>query len=189
MCDPATAAYVAVALAAGSAYVSYDQQNKNAKYQNDMTEYNNKLSALNAADNNNAISYNLQAEKEASTEQLLREDIEGRKAEARARVATGESGIAGQTVDSLMRELAGNQAMYADSVQMNLEQSYAESIGQRKAVWNQFQSEVGSRTKAVGGNAMALALQIGQGGLSAYNQYQEGKYREEMAKNGSRSRD
>lgn len=184
MCDPATAAYAAVALAAGSAYVSYDQQNKNAKYQNDMTEYNNKLSALNAADNNNAISYNLQAEKEASTEQLLREDIEGRKAEARARVATGESGIAGQTVDSLMRELAGNQAMYADSVNMNLEQSYAESLGQRKAVWNNLQSEIGSRSKAVGGNSMALALQIGQAGVSAYSGYKDSQYKTEMAKKG-----
>lgn len=183
MCDLTTAAYVGLAIsAAGTAY-SVDQQNKNAQYQNELNEYNNKLSARNLADNMNTLAFNQNAERDAATEQLWRDDIEARRAEARARVAAGESGIAGQTVDSIMREIKAQQAMYASSVDMNLKADAAASDGQRRQIWNNYLSEIGNRTPGQKANNFAAGLQIAQAGLSAYNKSQDQKFREDYYKN------
>lgn len=177
MCDPVSISYGALAI--GSTLVAADQQNKMAAYQNELNEYNNQLSRQNMAENMNALAYNQNQEREAATEQLWRDDIEARRAEARARVAAGESGIAGQTVDSIMREIKGQQAMYASSINQNLQRGAGEADSQRRQIWNNYLSEVGSRPKAVGANGLATALSIGQAGLGAYNMHQDRQFRKE----------
>lgn len=180
MCEPTTLAAASLAIGAASAYVSYDQQNKNAQYQQELNEYNNKLSARNAADNFNALQYNLNQERDAATEQLWRDDLEARRAEARTRVAAGESGIAGLTVDSLMREIKANQAMYASSINQNLQNSYGEADSTHRGIWNTYLSEVGNRPVAQKGSAPQLGLGIAGAGLKAYNSYDDAEFRKEQ---------
>jgi len=182
MCGVTEAAIAGLIISAGSAAYSFDQQNKNAQYQNELNEYNNKLSARNLADNMNTLAYNQNAERDAAVEQLWRDDLEARRAEARARVAAGESGVAGQTIESVMREIKAQQAMYASSVNQNLDRINDSMDGERRQIWNNYLSEIGNRTPGIKGSKMALGLQIAGAGLQAYNGYQEGKFRENYYK-------
>lgn len=186
MCEPTTMGYAALALAAASTAYSYDQQNKNAQYQNELNEYNNKLSARNLADNMNTIAFNQNQQRDAATEQIWRDDLEARRAEARARVAAGESGIAGLTVDSLMREIKAQQAMYASSVNQNLAANNAEADAQRRQIWNTYLSEVGNRTPGQKASTIQLGIGLAKAGLSAYSTYNSAKFRQEQRlKNGA----
>ncbi len=182
MCGVTEAAIAGLIISAGSAAYSFDQQNKMAQYQNELNEYNNKLSARNLADNMNTLAFNQNAERDAAVEQIWRDDLEARRAEARARVAAGESGVAGQTIESVMREIKAQQAMYAASVNQNLDRINASMDGERRQVWNNYLSEIGNRTPGVKGSALALGLQIAGAGVSAYDKYQDGKFREEYLK-------
>ena len=182
MCDPTTAVLAISAIASiGSAAASYSTQNKQAKYQNDLNEYNNKLSIRNRNDNNAAIDFNQRARAEAATDQIWTDDVQARQGEARIRVAAGESSIAGNTVDSLMREVKGQQAMYANSVEHNLTNSYVEDDSKRRQIWNNYLSEVGNRKEATGGSKIGLGFQIAGAVANAYSGYQDGQLKQQIA--------
>lgn len=185
MCDPVSLGVASLAIGAVGAYAQYDQQNKAAKYQEEMNAYNQKLAIQNMADNYNALAYNQNQERDAATEQLWRDDLEARRAEARARVAAGESGIAGQTVDSIMREIKANQAMYKSSVDMNLENAYAEADSTRRGIWNTYLSETSNQPAVQKGSALQLGIGLAGAGLGAYSAYETAKYRQEQRLKGN----
>lgn len=172
MCEPTTIALaVAAVAAAGSAYVSYDTQNKNAEYQNELNAYNNEMSRRTMIANRDSLAYNQNSARDSATEQLWQDDLDARKAEARARVAAGESGIAGNTVDSIMREIKGQQAMLANEVNMNLKTGQVEAESQNRQIWNNYLSEVGNRTPGQRASDAGLAFNVLGIAANSYGSY------------------
>lgn len=181
MCDPVSLGIAAVAIAAGGAYASYDQQEKQAQYQQELNDYNNELSAINNANNMNSLSYNQNQTRDATTDKAWGDDLEARRAEARARVAAGESGVAGNTVDSILREIKFNNGLSNVNLNQNLEASYMEGTAKRQGVWNSYLNEKVNRPPVIGGNEAVLALGIANAGLSGYNTYSDAKFKQDQA--------
>lgn len=162
MCNPMLAVAVAsLVVGAGSAYVSHDNQNKMAE----ATEE----SALASYSVSNALANRRQQqEQEAAAQRRLANDREYAATKATATVAADESGVAGLSVDALLRDLAGQQASRQKAVDSNLSSTVAQLQAEKLGLAAQRDSRINS---AFGSSNAALALQIGGAALSAVNTY------------------
>lgn len=181
MCDATAIAVATFAMAAGSTAYSVDQQNKQAAYQNELNAYNDKLSKEALADNLNTVAYNQNQNKDSATNDILQASLQSRQAEASARVAAGESGISGATVDSLLRDIKSKQSLYVSDTLAGLEQGNMDAAQQSKQQWNNYLSEVGNRTPSQKASMVAAGLQIGSAAVSSYSTYKQLSYQEKAA--------
>lgn len=186
MCEPTTLAAAAFAIAAAGSYATYDQQEKQADYQQKLNAYNDELSAINAANNMNSLAYNQNQTEQAATDQRWRDDLEARRSDATARVAAGESGIQGNTVDSILREIKFNQGLNSVNLDNNIEASFMENTATQQGIWNNYVTEKVNRPQLTGGSEVGLALGIAQAGVSAYGTYQDALFKENQIKNGKK---
>lgn len=108
----------------------------------------------------------------AAAEQQLREnDIEALKATERAKVAAGESGVTGLSVEALLADMYGKQARFTDNVNQNLENRQQQIAFERDNVDRAHQSTVNSLPIPERPNYMGAALKAGDGIFGAYNDY------------------
>lgn len=88
---------------------------KRAKYARKVQKYNNKMVRLSDANNQNAITVNAVQTVRQSARAALDIDIAGMEQEAEAAVSAATAGVAGNSVDAVMRNLSRSsaQAEYA----------------------------------------------------------------------------
>ena len=148
MCEPisATAAAVLSGLAIVTSTVTgivgyagqQQQANQQAAYQatlvqqrNQQIAENQRLAQQSYLQQANQFNFKQQQEAEKASQAIQTTQVDALQAKARARVAAGESGVSGLSVENLLADFDRQDAVYRDSVRHNLQYSrlqYQEDI-------------------------------------------------------------
>jgi len=191
ICEPSTIAIVAsvasVAIAAAgtgvSLYAQDQQADAEATYQkrladarNTEIEENFRLAVASAQNQDKALQARAVQEGEAATEEKMRNAREAAKAVATARVAAGEGGVSGTSVNALLNDFMAQEARYRHSANVNLE--YARD----SIEYEQEANDVVTKGRVASvkpfkpspvqqPNYVGAALRIAGSGLDAYSGY------------------
>lgn len=172
MCDPMTA----IAVASSAFQFQAQQAQASAQKQHQENVYQRNKQQAMTARNTKTNQENLRQQQEtASTEQkLVKQQIEGDQAQARARVSAAESGVSGNSVDQLLADFDRQEGEYAAALNSNLSSSKQQSELRKEMYKNEQESRVTNAQPSPVNepNLLAGALRIGSSGFSAYQQNQ-----------------
>lgn len=168
MCIPIAVAglIISAASAAASIYAQNQQvkatnKSNEQQYENTMTAYRGNLQNIEATRGQ------LQAD---ATNKFNENNAAARAANGTARVAAGEAGVSGLSVDALLRDLSG-EAAYDNT---NVEENYARQNGslnvQRENAFNMAASGVNSIKSPAGVDYVGAGLKVAQSGVDYYAQ-------------------
>lgn len=168
MCEPV----ITLAIAAASAYASVDAQSKQAKaqdqanqvqFQNSMTAYRANLANIEVERNQRGAD---------ATQKINENNAASRAAQSHARVAAGEAGVAGLSVDALLRDLAGEAAYDNTNVEENYVRADMALNAKRENAYNVTASDINSLRTPVSPDYLGAGLRIANAGVSSYKSYQ-----------------
>lgn len=171
----ATAAITGVA-SAGMSYIQA-QQTANVQekvYQQQYTQ--NAQSAQKAAvQNYAAIDQRIVQEQTAASKEVEQSVIEARKAAATTRVAAGEAGISGLSVDALLGDIYGASARHADEVNQQTEWTVQQLQREKEGIASNTQDRINSVQSPVISrpNFLDLGLRIGSTAVDSYSTYKQ----------------
>ncbi len=156
------------AFSTGSAVLGVATQAANASAQAEANEIAQQ-NAIEARDANyDQLALMAEQETAAAEQQIAENDIEALQATERARVAAGEAGVSGLSVDALLADMYGKQARFTDSVTKNLENSQQQIAFEKSNVSNSYKSTVNNLPTVQKPNYLGAALQGGAGVFDAY---------------------
>lgn len=179
MCGPAVIPLVTLAITAVSTVASVSAQQNQAQDAADAQNAYNRQLEQNALTARNANIANLELERTTAqadaAEQVNLNTLAARRAQATARVSSGEAGISGLSVDALLRDLEGQAGYDNATATENYLRQDRQINTRRENVQNQYTSTLnGVRQPQIqGADYLGAGLRIGQAGLSAYGQYQD----------------
>lgn len=172
MCDPATMAVAAGAMSIGQAYVGYEQ----AKGQSELQDYQyeqNKLNSLSALRNNYQTTQQRQMQEiEAAAQQVDERRREALQKTATARVAAGEAGVSGLSVESVLRDISGSAARDVATINQNRDWSLAQLNQQMRGQQAQAKSRINSVLPGQPVDALPFLIQGAAGATQAGMNYQ-----------------
>jgi hypothetical protein len=174
MCEPLTIASAAMGIM-GTA-VQYQEGKANAKAQSAVNKQNYETTMQAYRDNHAELQYQNQQEWSSAQSQATQSALETRQVESRAKVAAGESGIMGASVDALIREIGSQGATNQGNIYTNFLSENRAIGGQMRNERNQTATTVSGLGKVRGPNAWAAGLQIGSQALGAYSGYKSGAF-------------
>lgn len=178
MCDAIGIASLALsALSTGAGMIAQQQQARAQEEYNKQATQN----AMLARDLNVAALDRERAEAAADTsEQMTRNQMALRRAQATARVSAGEAGVSGLSVDALLRDLA-LQAGYDNATAAENYQRVSRNIdARRENAQISMANTINSLPPVQTPNYLGGALQIGQAGLGAYTGYRDRQERRRL---------
>lgn len=179
--------YASMAIAAATTAAQYASQQQQAqaaaRYQETQAEENAKQMEQNAKLARE--SYYLSTaqldqqdmQKDAAHSQdMLANQIAGAKARATARVAAGEAGVSGLSVDSLVADFHRQEAMYRNSAENNRENERAQVQMEKQGLRAQADGRIQSvrpyvRDPISRPDFLGAALRVGAGGMDAISRY------------------
>jgi hypothetical protein len=179
MCDPTSIAVAGLALSGVSTVTSMiAQQQQASAAASAQNEYNRQQeeNALIARNQNLAA---LEAERNSALgdtrEQINQNQMALRRAQATARVSAGEAGVAGLSVDALLRDLAGQAGYDNATATENYLRRDADINARRENVQIGATNAVTSirNPQIQSPDYLGSALRIGQAGLNNYAYYQD----------------
>lgn len=173
MCEPTTIAMATFALSAATTasgvYAQRQQANaqeaaNKQQYENSMIAYRGNLANIEAT--------RAQLQQDA-TEQVNLNNRAARKATATAYTSAGENSVAGNSVDALLRNLAGMAGTDNANAETNYLRQDAALNVKRENMWNSTSSEINSLKTPTMPDYLGAAFQLGSSGLSAYSSYKK----------------
>jgi hypothetical protein len=173
MCEPLTIASAAMGIM-GTA-VQYQEGKANAKAQSAVNKQNYETTMQAYRDNHAELQYQNQQEWSSAQSQATQSALETRQVESSARVAAGESGIMGASVDALMRDIGGQGANNQSNIYANYLSENRAISGQLRNERNRTASTVSGLAPVKGPNGFAAALKIGSQAVDSYSSYKSGK--------------
>lgn len=173
MCSPTLA--VTTALTVASTAVSYQQQTKQAEAQAEYMQQSqqNSYTALN--EQYEDIGAREQQEQASASQDRDKIERERRAKMATARVASGEAGILGNSIDLGLRDISGAAARDTSTVNTNLDWTLQSMQRQKKSAATQTQSQINSMQPTQGPSNIATGLELANIGAKTYGQYQANK--------------
>lgn len=191
MCHPAATLAVTAAATAASMAQQKQQADAQSAYQNNLMiqrnqqmEINRQIANQSAANEQAQINQQV-SEKQIETSQTLQENsLEAARARAAAIVSSGEAGVSGLSVDSLLADFSRKEARFEDSVRQNQEGFEKNAEERKEAVEYKRRGRVASvqpyTPKPVSGPDYAGGLaKIAGAGINYYDQMQKRKGRTE----------
>jgi hypothetical protein len=201
MCEPISATTAAVlsglaivtsTVAGIVGYVGQQQQaNQQAAYQSALVQQRNqqilenqRLAQESYLQQAQQVNVRQQQEEEKSSQELQSVQIEALQARARARVASGEAGVSGLSVDNLIADFYRQEDFYKQGVMRNVEMSRQQSKEDIKGLRAEAQGRVQSiqpylPEPVARPSLLGAALQIGTSALTqsagAVSQYKLNK--------------
>lgn len=151
MCDPISLSIGALALGAGNAVVDHIGQNKASKE-------NKKQARIAEALEINSINLRGTQEKAAASQDIVAAERQTTTALSSARLAAGEAGVAGASVDALLADIGNEGSAFTQTVKLNTKNTLAQLEREKLGVGAKTQSRINSVPKA---NPFATALRIG----------------------------
>jgi len=176
MCEPttimATTAAISAASTATSAIAKNQQAEAQAQHQQQVFQ-RNKERALEAR-TQKVFMENLrqQQEAQAASQRIQKTERQAAEARSRARVAAGESGVSGRSVDALLADFYQQEAEFRSAVQHNLQLSDRQSEARKDSLVTQQEGRVAAAQPqpVQRPNFLGAALQIGATGLRGAQQ-------------------
>jgi hypothetical protein len=162
-------ALASFALTAGSAVTSYMGASETAQ----TTNLANRITRQNAiADfgrQEAALGKRQAQEADAASAKKFDVSLDAQKARATNAVAAGESGIAGPTVDSLMRDIYAQEGRYNTRVDTNLDWTNDQIQEQKKGASYAMKDRINSLRDVQRPSFLETGLRIGAAGVDAYS--------------------
>ncbi len=173
MCSP-TAAVAGASLALTAATTGAQMKAKSDAA--DAQEARNEQIADEAIENHSERVAQIQLQNmqdaEATGEKIKDQRIKQERASAKARLSAMETGTSGNSVDALFREFQGQQAEFEQDTLSNLGARQQGRVRKTEVSAERAKARTRQMTQPVEEpNYLAGALKIGQGALSAYDQY------------------
>ena len=172
MCEPTTIAIAGLALSAASTGAGLYAQNQQMKAQSraNQQQYENSMTAYRANLANVEVTRNQMA---ADASQKVNENnAASSAAQATAMVSAGEAGVAGLSVDALLRDLAGEAGYDNTNVEENYLRQNTALNSKRENLFNDTTSTINMLPAPQAPDYLGAAFRIGQAGMTAYGQYQ-----------------
>lgn len=171
MCDPVTSAILGFAASAASTVVGYEQQVAAAEQQNEYYVANAKRANESAKQQYAQTQQRMLQEQATAAQDKQDAAREGRAAQATALVSAGESGVAGLSVDALLREFTSRTSNYKDRVDQQTEWSMAQLNNEMKGIKAQADDRINSVQRAAKPSFFDAGLRIATAGLDSYSGY------------------
>lgn len=170
MCNPAAALMGAqMAIGAMSAKAEYDAQSERADQINDANATNRQNSIYAMQEEYRQTQRRQSQERDSAAEKVSQRQTQAQKETASARVAAGEAGISGISVESLYRDISqvslNDQSNINQGADWNVEQLSSQMSGIRTKT----QSRINSAPTAAGPSPWTTALKIGNNTVGAYD--------------------
>ena len=173
MCEPTTIAMASLALSAASTAVSYQQQAGQAKVQNQIHQ-NNQALALQSRNQSFAdLSARQQQEAQAAAQQINQQNREALQTAASVQVQMGESGVAGFSMNNIMRDIYGQSARNISTIENNRDWTLGQLEREKDGLQASYKGQANSTSGAMRPSLLAAGLQIGDAALSSYGTYKK----------------
>lgn len=169
MCEPVSMALASFALTAGSAVTSYMGASENAKTKNLANDLTRQRAIADFGRQDAALGKRESQEMDAASARKFDVSLDAEKARATNAVAAGESGIAGPTVDSLMRDIYAQEGRYNTRVDTNLDWTVDQIQEQKKGASATMKDRIGSLSDVQAPSFLETGLRIGAGAADAYS--------------------
>ena len=160
----------AAASVAGAGLSVAAQMGQNAA-QRQINEIQTKNAQKAAQDNYAALALMSEQETENAEQQIAENNMKAREATSTARVAAGEAGVSGLSVDALLRDLNGQRDRFNDGVTQNLERTHDQLQREAEGVNNQLSSQIASLTPISPVNYLGETLGAANGIFGAYKDH------------------
>lgn len=157
MCEPTT--LMVLSAASSVAQVFAQQQAADAQNRANRQQYANTMAAR--AANLNQTNLEMSQEREASMQKLEENNLKAREATSTARVAAGESGVSGLSVDALLADLGTKQNRYNSSVVTNYDRALGAIENQRQNISTNAASQINSLKTPAMPDYFTAGLRIG----------------------------
>lgn len=163
-----TAPLMMAALSIGSTAASFAAQAGAASAQEEANAQANEQAREQMITDYDQMTRMGQQEVAAATQKQNQNQIDAAKARATTRVAAGEGGVGGLSVDALLRDLYGQEATIRDSVNQNLENTTSQLGYERQGVYTSGVNAINSRPIVQRPSALGAALGGASGAYGAY---------------------
>ncbi len=171
MCDPISLA--GLAIGAASQVVSYQSAVQNADTQNQLAE-NNRIEANKAAADQYAdIQQRMRQEQAAAGRDLEDANRDAAQARGAAKVSSGEAGITGNAVDTLIADYNAQQGRFERTTEQNLAMTQDNLRNQMNGIKSQTESRINSVQKVKKPSFLSYGIGIASSGLDAYSSYKK----------------
>lgn len=171
MSDPFSLFTLSSALQVGTAAVSVAAQAGAASAQEDANEVA-EVNAMNTRNANYDQLHLMSQQETASAEQQIAENAEeALRATETAKVAAGESGVTGLSVEALLADMYGKSARFEDNVNQNLENSQQQIAFEQENADRGYQNTVNSLPIVAKPDYLGAALRAGSGVFGAYKEH------------------
>ncbi len=110
-------------------------------------------------------------ERAASEQQIMENDRDALEATERARVAAGEAGVQGLSVDALLADMYGRQARFTDNVTQNLENRSQQIEFEGSNIDRGYRSSVVNLPQVNKPSYLGAAIEAGSGVFGAYQDH------------------
>lgn len=176
MCNPAVGMAVAqFAMSAASGIAGFGAQT--SQYEAQQQQYkNNRIEANKAAVGQYAALQNRQLQEAKATSQeqqtLSREAAQGR---ATAKVAAGEAGVTGLSVDALVADYYGQEGRHERTLSNNYQMQSDYLRGEMEGVQSQAEGRINSVDQGQKPSFADAAIRIIGGGIDAFGGYKRAK--------------
>jgi len=185
--NPVTPFVLTAASTGVGVYGQYQQASAQADYQKQLAIAQNEQIELNAKyANENYRNQLIQASRQeleaeqSDSQAVLDNQLKAAQARATARVAAGEAGVSGLSVDALLYDFYQQEARFRDSVRLNAENRKKFGQSQLDALRSQTEQRINSIRPFTPSpieqpNFAAAALRLGSDSLDIYTQQQRDK--------------
>lgn len=158
---------VSAALSIAGAAAGYAGAQQQAKQQNQLYLENAAEANRAAGDQYSALTHKSVQERNASSQQLFQNSIEGLKARSAARTAAGEAGVTGLSVDALLGDLGAQEARKADAIDSQYQMTRDSIRAQMEEVKANTQSRINSVQRAKPPSFASFLIGGASGAVSA----------------------
>jgi hypothetical protein len=177
---------ITIAATAWQLYQQSQQTAQQNKYQQRLAENRDKqiednyeLSVASANQQYRQLQNRQQQESEAASQKEIQASREGAQARSTARLAAGEAGVSGLSVNALLQDFMGQEARYRDAVKTNAGYANDQLREEMKGVEAQASGRIASITPYIKQpvdrpNYIGGALRVGGAALDAYTRYSSG---------------
>lgn len=171
MCNAGALAAGSFAMSVAESLLNYRQASAQAKLQDKMYARNaeNAISAL--IDTYGQLQERRQQELEASSEAIQQRRIEERKQLATARVAAGEAGVTGFSVDAILRDIGATASRDVSNIQQNRDWNLAQINQQMRGARAQAKNQIVTMVPGSSVSPWSAVFQIGKAGVDSYMLY------------------
>lgn len=158
MCE-LTTAMMALSIASSTAGLVAQSQAASAQSSANQRQYQAAMQAR--AANLNQTNLEASQERAGSMQKLEENNLKAREAVSTARVAAGESGISGLSVNALLSDLGTKQNRYNSSVATNYDSAMGAIENQRQNIQTSAASQINSLKTPAAPDYLGAALRIG----------------------------